>query len=820
MTPRAAPGRNTTCWTCFPTRPARGFILAIRFAIFRRTFSPALSAPKATTSSTPTGWDAFGLPTEQYAIKTGTHPRETTVKNIGRFREQLLKLGFVYDREREVNTTDPHYFRWTQWIFLQLFNHGLAYVDEKPVWYCPHLGTVLANEEVLNTSEGQRSERGNYPVERRNLRQWVLRITAYADKLLAGLERLNWPESTKKLQTNWIGRSEGAEVKFALRDFSGEELVVFTTRPDTLFGATYMVVAPEHPLLAKITTPAQKAAVTAYQDQARSKSDMDRTELAKTKTGVFSGAYAINPVNGREIPIWISDYVLMTYGTGAIMAVPAHDDRDYAFAKQFQLEIIPVIAVPAGKETPELPFTEVGVMVNSGPYNGLGSLEGKQRITADLALKNQAHATVNFKLRDWLFSRQRYWGEPFPIVWVRAVDYAKLSQFPNSPMREFAPETLITFQKDGVRWIAIPLPSSALPLELPQIANYQPSGTGESPLAKADAWRHVQVNLETGEIVAGEKSGPAWVAGMRETNTMPQWAGSCWYYLRYLNPQDDKHLVDPAQEAYWGMPNIYIGGAEHAVLHLLYARFWHEFLHDIGVVKAPEPFPKLFHQGMLLGEDGQKMSKSRGNVVNPDDFVAEHGADVLRIFLMFLGPVEAEKPWNSSSVEGAVRFTRRVWREFIDAEGQPAAKLAREGDDDAATARALHEAIKKITRDYETLSFNTAVSQLMILLNHLSAQPCYTLATARVFTQLLAPLAPHLAEELWEKLGGAPSVANHPWPQFDPAKIVRDTAKVAIQVNGKLRGDIEVPVASTAADVAKLAQAHERVGPIWPERPS
>jgi len=761
----------------------------------------------------PTGWDAFGLPTEQYAIKTGAHPRETTAKNINRFREQLRKLGFVYDREREVNTTDPHYFRWTQWIFLQLFKHGLAYVDEKPVWYCPALGTVLANEEVLNTSEGPRSERGSHPVERRNLRQWVLRITAYADKLLAGLEKLDWPESTKKLQANWIGRSEGAEVKFALRDFPGEELVVFTTRPDTLFGATYMVVAPEHPLLAKITTPTQRAAVTAYQEQARSKSDMDRTELAKTKTGVFTGAYAINPVNGREIPIWAADYVLMTYGTGAIMAVPAHDDRDFAFARQFQLEIIPVIAAPAGKETPELPFTDVGVMVNSGPYNGLDSLAGKKRITADLAQKEQAHATVNFKLRDWLFSRQRYWGEPFPIVWVRAADYAKLNQYHNSPLREFLPETLITFQKDGVRWIAIPLPSSALPLELPQIANYQPSGTGESPLSKADAWLHVQVNLETGEIVSGEKSGPAWVTGMRETNTMPQWAGSCWYYLRYLNPQDEKHLVDPAREAYWGMPDIYVGGAEHAVLHLLYARFWHEFLHDLGVVRAPEPFPKLFHQGMLLGEDGQKMSKSRGNVVNPDDFIAEHGADVLRIFLMFLGPVEAEKPWNSSSVEGTVRFLRRVWREFVDAEGKPAAKLATEGEDDAGTARAVHEAIKKITHDYETLNFNTAVSQLMILLNHLSAQPRYTLATARIFTQLLAPLAPHLAEELWEKLGGTPSVANHPWPQFDPAKLVRDVVKVVIQVNGKLRGDLEVPVTATAAEVTALAKAHERVIP-------
>ena len=538
---------------------------------------------------------------------------------------------------------------------------------------------------------------------------------------------------------------------------------------------------------------------------------MDRTELANSKTGVFTGAYAINPVNGREIPIWVADYVLMTYGTGAIMAVPAHDERDFEFAKQFGLEIVPVIAPPKGKEDAPLPFTEMGTMSNSGAYNGFDSLEGKRRITADLAKKGQARATVNFKLRDWLFSRQRYWGEPFPIVWVRAADYAKLENFPNSPLREFLPKSPVAFKKDGETWQAIPLPSAALPLKLPEIENYQPSGTGESPLAKADAWLNVRVNMETGEIVSGEQSGPAWVAGLRETNTMPQWAGSCWYYLRYLDPQNDKMLLDPAREAYWGMPDLYVGGAEHAVLHLLYARFWHQVLHDIGVVKAPEPFPKLFHQGMLLGEDGQKMSKSRGNVVNPDDFIAQYGADVLRIYLMFLGPLESEKPWNSSGVEGSVRFLRRVWREFVSTEGQPAAKLAREGTDDAETTRLLHESIKKISHDYETLHFNTVVSQLMILLNHLSAQPAYTLATARIYTQLLAPIAPHLAEELWEKLGGTPSVADHSWPQFDPAKFARKTAKIIIQVNGKMRGDIDVPVTATTAEVMALAKAQERV---------
>jgi leucyl-tRNA synthetase len=781
----------------------------------------------------PQGWDAFGLPTEQYAIQTGTHPAETTKKNIARFREQLRRLGFVYDWDREVNTTDPHYFRWTQWIFLQLFQHGLAYVDEKPVWYCPNLGTVLANEEVLNTDDGPRSERGSHPVERRNLRQWVLRITAYADKLLAGLDQLNWPESTKKLQANWIGRSEGAEVHFALRDFPGEQLTVFTTRPDTLFGATYMVVSPEHPLLAKIVTPAQRAAVAAYQEQARSKSDLERAELAKEKTGVFTGAYAINPVNGREIPIWVADYVLMTYGTGAIMAVPAHDERDFEFARKFGLPINIVVlkeltpglgAISRGEDLKE-PYCGEGVAVSSPVdgwglktpgfeppiINGLSSSEAKKKITAWLESKGLGKKTVNFKLRDWLFSRQRYWGEPFPIIWVRAEDYAKLADFPQSPLREFLPKNPVTFIKDGETWHAIPITSASLPLELPVVDNFQPAGTGESPLSKAGEWLYVRVNLATGEVSRDERSGAAWIEGVRETNTMPQWAGSCWYYLRYLDPRDTHALLNPEREAYWGMPDLYIGGAEHAVLHLLYARFWHQFLHDIGVTKAPEPFPRLFHQGMLLGEDGQKMSKSRGNVINPDDFITLHGADALRVFLMFLGPVEDTKPWNSSGVEGAARFLRRVWREFLDAEGRPAAKLDPAGDDDLETSRLLHECIKKITADYESLSFNTVVSQFMILLNHLSAQPRYTLATARIYVQLLAPIAPHIAEELWERLGGTPSVADHPWPKFDPVKLQRDVIKIVVQVNGKLRGEIEVPVTATAADVAAVARAHERV---------
>jgi leucyl-tRNA synthetase len=582
---------------------------------------------------------------------------------------------------------------------------------------------------------------------------------------------------------------------------------------------------------------------------------MDRTELAKTKTGVFTGAYAINPVNRKAIPIWVADYVLMTYGTGAIMAVPAHDERDFEFAKQYELPIHTVVIKdlkPGGgalldgsflkepfcdegyavespsagsgfiESTPEWPISnqakgDIGksLHVDFTPpqINQLPTKEAKKKITTWLETNNFGKKTVNFKLRDWLFSRQRYWGEPFPIIWVKTADYAKLESCASSPLKEFLPKSPVTFKKDGETWCAIPLPSSALPLQLPEIENYQPSGTGESPLAKADAWLHVRVNVETGEIVSGEQTGPAWISGMRETNTMPQWAGSCWYYLRYLDPHDDKMLLDPAREAYWGMPDLYVGGAEHAVLHLLYARFWHQVLHDIGVVKAPEPFPKLFHQGMLLGEDGQKMSKSRGNVVNPDDFVAVHGADVLRVYLMFLGPLDAEKPWNSSGVEGAVRFLRRVWREFVNAEGQPAAKLTPDGVDDVDTARLLHESIKKISHDYETLHFNTIVSQLMILLNHLSAQPSYTLATARIYTQLLAPLAPHLAEELWEKLGGTPSVAEQPWPQFDPAKLVRDTVKVVIQVNGKLRGDIEVPVTATAPEVLALAKAQERVVP-------
>jgi leucyl-tRNA synthetase len=757
----------------------------------------------------PTGWDAFGLPTEQYAIKTGAHPADTTRKNIARFREQFRQLGFVYDWDREVNTSEPAYYRWTQWIFLQLFKHGLAYVDEKPVWFCPDLGTVLANEEILNTPEGPRSERGSFPVERRSLRQWVLRITAYADKLLAGLAGLDWPESTKKLQANWIGRSEGAEVRFALRDFPGESLTVFTTRPDTLFGATYMVVAPEHRLVDKITAPAQRAAVAQYRNAVAQKSDLERTELAKDKTGVFTGAYAINPVNGRAIPVWIADYVLATYGTGAIMAVPAHDERDFAFAKQFGLEIIPVIA-PRGEPAPELPFTGPGLMFNSGPYDGLDFAEGKRRITADLAKNNQARATVNYKMRDWLFSRQRYWGEPFPLIWVRAADYTKLDKYPSSPLRQFLPKTPVTFEKDGETWHALPVPDAALPLTLPEVDNFQPAGTGEGPLANAVSWRRVRLDLATGQTTPSG-AGESFVDGLRETNTMPQWAGSCWYYLRYLDPRDAQALLDPAREAYWGMPDLYIGGAEHAVLHLLYARFWHLFLHDLGVVRAPEPFPRLFHQGMLLGEDNQKMSKSRGNVVNPDDFVAKHGADVLRVFLMFLGPVEDSKPWNNAGVEGAVRFLRRVWREFLDPTGAPAAKLAPDGEDDPETARILHESIKKISEDYENLRFNTVVSQLMIFLNHLSAQPRYTLATARIYAQLLGPIAPHLAEELWERLGGRPSVAEQPWPRFDPAKIARDVVKVVVQVNGKLRGDVAVPVTATAADVVALAKANDRV---------
>jgi len=749
----------------------------------------------------PMGWDAFGLPAEQHAIATGEHPAVQTQRNIDNFRRQLQMLGFAIDWERELSTTDADYFRWTQWIFLKLFRHGLAYVSEKPVWFCPVLGTVLANEEVLNTPEGPRSERGHHPVERRPIRQWVLRITAYAEKLIAGLDELDWPDSTKRLQRNWIGKSEGAEVVFRLEGHA-DTLTVFTTRPDTLYGATYMVIAPEHPLLAQITAPAQRAAVEAYVAAVRNKSDLERTDLAdKKKTGVFTGAYAVNPVNGARIPIWTADYVLITYGTGAIMAVPAHDERDWEFAKQFGLPIVQVVGSPEAIDVNERPWTEDGPMVNSGPFDGLSASETKRRITADLAGKGQGKLAVNFKLRDWLFSRQRYWGEPFPLLWVSRADYAKIPA--DSEVREFLPKEPVTCQLQGVEVCAVPLTSKQLPLTLPTVKSYQPSPTGDSPLSKAPEWTEVWYDVATGATVpqSEPQPGPLWVKASRETNTMPQWAGSCWYYLRYIDPKNRAALASPEDLAYWGCPDFYIGGAEHAVLHLLYARFWHRFLHEIGVLPTAEPFRKLFHQGLILGEDGEKMSKSRGNVVNPDAIVKDHGADALRMYLMFLGPLEAAKPWNSDGIIGITRFLRRLWRLAVDEHtGGPAAKVGADGPEPEELVRELHRTIQKVGKDIETLQFNTAISQMMILMNVAEKAPALRRATVEDFVRLAAPFAPHVCEEIWARLGHRESVTAAGWPTFDPAKLVESTVEVIFQVNGKVRATAKV-----AKDISKEA---------------
>jgi len=711
----------------------------------------------------PIGWDAFGLPAEQHAIQTGTHPRLTTQKNIANFRRQIKALGFSYDWDREVDTTDPAYVRWTQWIFLQLYKKGLAYVSEAPVWYCPALGTVLANEEVLNTEHGPRSERGSHPVERRPLRQWMLKITAYADRLLADLDTLDWPESLKEMQRNWIGRSEGATVKFEIRNAEcGIE--VYTTRPDTLFGATYMVLSPEHPLVPEITTPDRRPAVDAYRSTCANKTDLERTDLAKDKTGEFTGAFAVNPANGREIPIWIADYVLMGYGTGAIMAVPAHDERDHAFAQKFGLPILEVVSPGRDAQATLECFSGDGTAINSGFLDGLPTAEAKKKITAWLEEKGLGRATVQYKLRDWLFSRQRYWGEPFPIVW-----------------------------KDG-RHRAIA--EDELPLLLPEMDDFRPSPDGLAPLAKAKDW----LTLPDGST--------------RETNTMPQWAGSCWYYLRYCDPHNPNALIDPAVERYWmGQKGVdlYIGGAEHAVLHLLYARFWHKVLFDLGVVSTPEPFHKLVNQGLILGEDGQKMSKSLGNVVNPDDIIAEYGADAMRLFEMFMGPLEQVKPWSSKGVEGVYRFLGRVWRLVLkeDAEGHWVPNCSLTGETPSpALHKAVHTAIKKVTTDIESLQFNTAISALMVLTNELVPLEKRPRAAVEPLILLLAPFAPHIAEELWSRLGHSHSLSHHPWPAFDPAALVENEAEIILQVNGKLRGRMTIPAGLSAADTEARARAH------------
>ncbi len=704
----------------------------------------------------PMGWDAFGLPAEQYALKTGTHPSVTTQTNIKRFKEQIQGLGLAYDWDREVDTTDPDYYRWTQWIFLQLHKRGLAYESSVAVNWCPALGTVLANEEVKDGL----SERGGHPVVRKPMRQWMLKITAYADRLLDDLDLLDWPESLKAMQRNWIGRSVGAEVDFAITG-TESKVRVFTTRPDTLFGATYMVLAPEHELVASVTTADRRSEVDAYVAAAALKSDLDRTDLAKEKSGVFTGAYATNPVNDEQIPIWIADYVLANYGTGAIMAVPAHDERDHEFAKRFNLPIVAVVSTPEGEvpDVSEEAYAASGVSVNSGAFNGLETDVFKEKITAWLAERGLGDKAVNYRLRDWLFSRQRYWGEPFPVVHL----------------------------EDGT---SKPLPTSELPLRLPDVERYEPSGTGESPLATISDW------VNTTDPESG-------LPARRETNTMPQWAGSCWYYLRYIDPKNDTVAFAKEKADYWLPVDLYIGGAEHAVLHLLYARFWHKVLYDIGLVSTPEPFKKLVNQGMILGSDGAKMSKSAGNVVNPEDIVADYGADALRLYEMFMGPLEAIKPWQTENIVGVSRFLDKIWKL-----GQRELSDAPMNDD---TTRALHKAVAKVTDDIEELRFNTAISALMVLVNHLTKQQELPRVAFEWLLKCVNPFAPHIAEELWQRCGHTPSISHTDWPKADPALCVDDAVEMVVQVNGKVRARFNVAKGTDKATLESTALGLERV---------
>jgi leucyl-tRNA synthetase len=820
----------------------------------------------------PMGYDAFGLPAEQYAVKTGTHPRTTTKKNVDKIRSQIKQLGFSYDWDREVNTTDPGYYKWTQWIFLKLFNsyydpvenrampiddlvrrlesgelvvtfdnkylevpvsgamaaiggieigsrkwheltppeqrtflseYRLAYQAEVAVNWCPELGTVLANEEVI----GGVSERGEHPVIRKPMRQWMLRITAYAERLLDDLEGLDWSEGIKKLQQDWVGKSVGADVDFTIADYD-ETIRVFTTRPDTLFGATYMVLAPEHPLVDVIVTSEKKSEIDKYREEAARKSDLDRTDLAKDKSGVFTGAYAVNPVNNEQIPIWISDYVLISYGTGAIMAVPAHDNRDFEFAKKFNLQIIQVVNPPKdirilsgikkeirvenGEVTLDMPpvdedsiddspqslwqsyydmirrseiaYTGDGVAINSGDFNGQPTEEFKEKITEWLEENGLGRASINYKLRDWLFSRQRYWGEPFPIVHL----------------------------EDGS---IVALDESELPLTLPEVESYKPSGSGESPLANIDDWLNITYQGQNGK---------------RETNTMPQWAGSCWYYLRYIDALNDQAPFDKEKEKYWMPVDLYVGGAEHAVLHLLYARFWHKLLYDLGWVSTKEPFQKLVNQGMILGNDGQKMSKSRGNVVNPDKVIDQYGADSMRLYEMFMGPLDAVKPWNTQGVEGVYRFLQKAWRLIIAGDGNPQQAIVNEPAQDESL-RLLHKTIKKVTNDIENMAFNTAISQMMIFVNEYSRLPRLSKKALESFVILLSPFAPHIAEELWQRLGHSGTITYQPWPDFDEGLTRDPEVELAIQVNGKVRDRLTFSADADEETIKERALACERV---------
>lgn len=705
----------------------------------------------------PMGWDAFGLPAEQYALDTGNDPAEFTAKNIETFKRQINELGFSYDWDREINTTDPSYYKWTQWIFTKLVEMDLAYVDEIAVNWCEALGTVLANEEVIDGV----SERGGHPVVRKPMRQWVLRITKYADRLVDDLEEVDWPESIKEMQRNWIGRSEGAQVKFTIAN-TDYDFEVFTTRPDTLFGATYAVLAPEHKLVEKITSPEQKAAVEAYLEKVALKSDLERTDLAKEKTGVFTGAYAVNPINGKQIPIWIADYVLASYGTGAIMAVPAHDERDYEFAKEFGLEIIPVLE---GGDIEKEAFTGDGVHINSDFLNGLNKEDGIKAAIEWLEKNGVGEKKVSYRLRDWLFSRQRYWGEPIPVIhW-----------------------------EDGTMTT---IPEDQLPLELPKTTNIRPSGTGESPLANIEEWVNVV------DPVTGKK-------GRRETNTMPQWAGSSWYFLRYIDPTNDKAIADPELLKRWLPVDIYIGGAEHAVLHLLYARFWHKVLYDLGIVHTKEPFQKLFNQGMILGEGNEKMSKSKGNVVNPDDIVASHGADTLRLYEMFMGPLEASVAWSTNGLDGARRFLDRIWRLFVTDEGKLADKV--QDVQDTTLEKVYHQTVKKVTEDIEGIRFNTAISQMMVFINECYKAPVIPREYAEGFVKLISPIAPHIGEELWSILGHEDTITYTQWPTYDESKLVDDEIEIVVQVTGKVRAKIKVAKDATQEEIEQIALADEKV---------
>ena len=705
----------------------------------------------------PMGWDAFGLPAEQYALDTGNDPAEFTKKNIETFRRQINSLGFSYDWNREINTTDPNYYKWTQWIFTKLYEKGLAYEAEVPVNWVPELGTVIANEEVIDG----KSERGGYDVIRKPMRQWMLKITAYADRLLDDLEEVDWPESIKEMQRNWIGRSVGANVTFKVAG-SDAAFTVFTTRPDTLFGATYTVLAPEHELVQAITTPEQKAAVEAYVAETAKKSDLNRTDLSKEKTGVFTGAYAVNPANGKEVPIWIADYVLASYGTGAIMAVPAHDERDHEFAKAFGLEIIPVLA---GGDVEEAAYTEDGPHINSEFLDGLDKEAAIEKMNHWLEEQGVGKKEISYRLRDWLFSRQRYWGEPIPIIhW-----------------------------EDGT---TTTLPEDQLPLRLPKTDNIKPSGTGESPLANVSEWVNV-VDPETG------------MKGRRETNTMPQWAGSSWYFLRFIDPHNKNRLADFDKLKRWLPVDIYIGGAEHAVLHLLYARFWHKFLYDLGVVPTKEPFQKLFNQGMILGENNEKMSKSRGNVVNPDDVIEQYGADTLRMYEMFMGPLDASIAWNENGLEGSRKFLDRVWRLIVDENGKMRDRITTFND--GKLSKVYNQTVKKVTEDFEQLHFNTAISQLMVFVNEAYKSDALPYEYVAGFVQLLAPIAPHIGEELWAILGNKEGISYVPWPTYDESALVEDEIEVVFQVNGKVRAKAKVPADADKATLEQLAQSNELV---------